>query len=317
MDVLSDVVSVMRTGEPRSARVEWHGPWGQRFLPAPGGGFTVVLQGACWLLPEGGEPLTMGVGDVLFLPRGPGYALADHPSSPLAEAACDTAGGARREHRFGAPPAGGPATGDRAPTTVTLCGAYQLDTARAHPLLDELPDVLHLPAGVEQGTRIRAAVELLGGELAEPGLGTDTVVPALLDTMLLLILRDWFESRGRSGAVTTGWTAALADRAVGPALHAIHRDPAAAWTVADLADRAGLSRAAFARRFAALVGRPPLGYLTWWRMTVASRLLRESDLPLGALAARVGYGSESALTAAFKREYGTAPGRYRGDRRRA
>ncbi|MGW4897160.1 AraC family transcriptional regulator [Kitasatospora sp. NPDC004240] len=348
MDILSDVVSAMRTGEPRSARVEWYAPWGQRFLPAAGGGgFTVILQGACWLIPDAGEPVALGAGDVLFLSRGRGYALADHPSSPLAEAACDPRTGRRVERRPGRPVAGGPVTGDPVtgepvtgvrrhelryaappvggprpdgtpPTAITLCGAYQLDPARAHPLLHELPDIVHLPARLGPGSPIRAAVELLGGELASPGLGTDTVVPALLDTLLLLVLREWFErapSERRPEGAAAGWAGALRDPAVAAALDAVHREPAHGWTVAGLAARAGLSRAAFARRFAVLVGRPPLDYLTWWRMTLAAGLLRDSELPLGAVAGRVGYGSESALTAAFRREYGTAPGRYRAERR--
>jgi AraC-like DNA-binding protein len=81
--------------------------------------------------------------------------------------------------------------------------------------------------------------------------------------------------------------------------------------VESLAGRAGLSRAAFARRFTTLVGEPPLAYLTRWRMTTAAKLLREADIPLSTIAARSGYGSEFAFGKAFKREYGLAPGHYR------
>jgi AraC-like DNA-binding protein len=91
----------------------------------------------------------------------------------------------------------------------------------------------------------------------------------------------------------------------------MHREPAHPWTVRSLGEVAGLSRTAFARRFTALVGQPPLAYLTWWRLTVAARLLRRTDAPLAAIAAKVGYGSEFAFAAAFRREYGIAPGRYR------
>ena len=91
----------------------------------------------------------------------------------------------------------------------------------------------------------------------------------------------------------------------------VHRDPANPWTVATLAAEAGSSRSPFARRFTALIGQPPLTYLTWWRMMTAARLLRESDAPLAAIATRVGYASEFAFATAFKRQHGTAPGRYR------
>lgn len=99
--------------------------------------------------------------------------------------------------------------------------------------------------------------------------------------------------------------------AVAEALRALHGDPAKAWTVEELGALGGLSRAAFARRSTALVGRAPLAYLPWWRMTTAGRLLRSRDLPLRAVAQRAGYTSEFAFAKAFKREYGVAPGQYR------
>jgi AraC-like DNA-binding protein len=81
--------------------------------------------------------------------------------------------------------------------------------------------------------------------------------------------------------------------------------------VQTLAQSAGLSRTVFAQRFTALVGRPPLAYLTWWRMTLAAKLLRETDAPLSAVAGRCGYASEFAFAKAFKRELGVAPGAFR------
>jgi AraC-like DNA-binding protein len=131
----------------------------------------------------------------------------------------------------------------------------------------------------------------------------------LLDTLLLYMLRAWFDEQPME--VATGWAAALNDPPTTAALRAIHRDPAHPWTVAALAAEAGLSRAPFARRFNDLVGQPPLTYLTWWRMITASRLLRASEAPLSLVAAQVGYTSEFAFANAFKRPYGIAPGRYR------
>src|SRR5690606_6544236 len=144
----------------------------------------------------------------------------------------------------------------------------------------------------------------------DPRPGTDAVVTSLLETLQLYILRAWSATAGEACA-HTGWAAALADPVVSKALDAIHRDPARRWTVESLGACAGMSRAAFARRFTSLVGRPPLAYLTWWRLATAARMLRESDASVAEVAARVGYGSEFAFSAAFKREYGLPPGRYR------
>ncbi|WP_214318420.1 AraC family transcriptional regulator [Nonomuraea sediminis] len=295
MDVLSDAVTTMRTGRPHSNRNRLRAPWGLRFPPTDGAGFHIVLSGSCWLLPGSAEPLRLAAGDIVFLPREPGHALADDPASPLTEFRI---GGRDRED----------ATGTGAATDL-LCGAYVLDRSRPHPLLADLPDVIHLPAQVGRHRRLRTAVDLLGAELADPGAGTSASVSALLDLLLLYMLRAWFDDR--SVGEPTGWPAALADPEISAALHAMHTDPAAPWSVRELGERAGLSRTVFAQRFSALVGRPPLAYLTWWRMTVAARTLRETDAPLATVARQCGYASEFAFAKTFKREFGLAPGAFR------
>ncbi|MEV4314279.1 AraC family transcriptional regulator [Actinocrispum sp. NPDC049592] len=290
MDVLSDVLAVMRTGRPVSARAAWRGPFGQRFATVRGSaGFQVVLQGTCWLIAPDAEPTPLGPGDVVFMPHGRGHALASSPDMELAECG-----------------AGSPQAAE-GPVTATLCGAYQLDPTRAHPLLRSLPELIHLPARLGRHQDLRAAIDLLAAELDRPRLGTDALIPALLETLLLYLLRAWFDDQPPE----TGWAAALNDTPVAAALQAIHRDPARPWTVASLAAEAGLSRAPFARRFAELAGRPPLTYLTWWRMVIAAGMLRDTSAPLTAIAGKVGYASEFAFAHAFKRVYGMPPGRFR------
>jgi AraC-like DNA-binding protein len=194
--------------------------------------------------------------------------------------------------------------------TVMLCGGYLWDRSRAHPLLSSLPEVIHLPARMGRHPGLHAVVGLLGDELEQSRPGGDAMRYALLDLLLLHILRAWFEQQSGDGDAP-GWAAALRDPGVAAALRAVHSDPGRQWTVEELAGQAELSRAAFARRFAGLVGRPPLAYLTWWRMTLAARHLRDSDAPLAAVARKVGYTSEFAFAHAFKREYGSAPGAFR------
>ncbi|WTW92004.1 AraC family transcriptional regulator [Streptomycetaceae bacterium NBC_01309] len=304
MDVLSDVVSAARTGRPHSGRVTRSAPFAQRFPAVPSAGFHIVLQGTCWLLSSQGEPIALGPGDVAFLPRGSAHGLADDPSTPVSEPP-PTLTGAHDGRDV-------ETSADRPPTVVMLCGAYILDGSGPHPLLNDLPEVIHLPTRVGRHRELRAAVELLGVELdsdARPG--SDTVLLTLLDLLLLYILRAWFEEQRVSGHSATGWAAALHDPAVAAALRAIHGDPSRPWTVEELGAQARLSRAAFARRFTHLVGQPPLTYLTWWRMTTAARLLRTSDAPVNTIALQVGYSSQYTFTHAFKRQYGSPPGSYR------
>ncbi|MFD6097264.1 AraC family transcriptional regulator [Nocardiopsis flavescens] len=323
MDVLSDVIGTVRTGRPNAARVAWHSPWGMRFPEVSGVGFQVVLQGSCVLTVEGEPPLHLGVGDIAFLPNGQGHVVSEstgspvedlcallphgrtgEPAGPVTELVCGPGGAGPR---FGSGTAGGAEHGE--PACVTLGGSYHTCSARPHPMLAELPRLVHLPARVGARTELGAAVELLGSELARPRPGGDAVVPSLLEMLLVYILRAFIEENRH--AASRGWLGVMRDPAVYAAVQAVHRDPAHPWTVAGLGERAGLSRAAFAKRFTALVGLSPLAYVTWWRLTSAGRMLQEDDAPISAVAARVGYSSQFAFANAFKREFGLSPGRYR------
>jgi AraC-like DNA-binding protein len=192
------------------------------------------------------------------------------------------------------------------PDVELLCGKYRLDRSRTHPLMAELPQVVHLPHRIGDHPELRTAVDLLARELDERRPGACLALPSLLDLLLIYMVRAWMD-RAETGA----WPAVLNDPVTTAALRALHSDPAAPWTGDRLAAEAGVSRATLARRFTALVGRPPMAYLTWWRLTLAATRLRDSDAPLATVARESGYGSPYALSHAFNREFGTTPGRYR------
>ncbi|MFI5910313.1 AraC family transcriptional regulator [Dactylosporangium sp. NPDC051541] len=285
MDVLSDAVTALRTGRPVASALSWTPPFGQRFAAVPGAvGIQVVVRGAAWLLPDSGAPgVRLGAGDVLLLSDGHGHALADSPTTPLQPCT----------------PAAERAGLDVSQPTLVVCGAYELGDLRTHPLLHQVPALVHLSATPS----VQRVVELLLEELRHGAQPDGIGVTALLDLLFLHTLRAWFEKAEQPGA--------LGDPTVRAALEAIHRSPEAPWTVATLAREGGVSRSALARRFTTLTGVPPQAYLTWWRLTLAAKLLRESDAPLRVVARRVGYASEFAFAAAFKRHTGTAPGRFR------
>jgi len=111
------------------------------------------------------------------------------------------------------------------------------------------------------------------------------------------------------------WLAGLRDPFVGRALAALHRSPARAWTIESLARDAGLSRSAMAERFTQFVGRPPMHYLTNWRMQLAANHLLSGMDSIAVIANRVGYESEAAFSRAFKKLVGAPPSEWR--RRRA
>jgi AraC-like DNA-binding protein len=301
MDVVSDAISTVRLGRPSSSRVRVRGSWCTRLVPYDGAGFHVVLEGGCWLLPDGGAPVSLGAGDAVLLPHGTGHVIAD---SPVDAVAVERAVPFERWLDGTAPRL--PSTGSG--EVEMVCGKYRLDRSRVHPLMAELPEVVHLPNRVGSHPELRAVIDLLGRELGGQRPGSCTAVPSLLDLFFVYVLRSWM-AEGAAGA----WPGVLGDPVAAAALRALHSDPSAPWTNDRLAAEAGVSRPTLARRFTTLVGRPPMAYLTWWRLTLAATLLRDTPDPLAAIAHRVGYGTPYALSHAFSREFGTSPGRYRAE----
>ncbi|MFE4373372.1 cupin domain-containing protein [Streptomyces sp. NPDC056835] len=309
MDVVSDAISAVHLGHPSSQRVRMGGSWCARLDPYDGAGFHVVLKGSCWLLTDGGAQVSLGVGDAVLLPHGAGRVIADSPvdaatarekAVPVDRLLVGTGTGT------GASPRSGPRARPGRDETELLCGKYSLDCSRMHPLMAELPEVVHLPSRVGSHLELRAAIDLLAGELDEVRPGSCVALPNLLDLLLVYMIRSWMAE-----ATSGSWPGALADPVTAAALRALHSNPAARWSNDLLAAEAGVSRPTLARRFTTLVGRPPMSYLAWWRVILAATLLRDTGETLATIAGRVGYGSPYALSHAFEREFGTTPGRYR------
>jgi len=261
-------------------RLELLSPWTFCVAESVRTALHVVLQGACRLVTTAGSPLVrLRRGDLVLLAHGTRHVLADEPSRP----------------------------GQKGRKSILLSGGYQVRCPV--PLLASLPEVVLVPAGRCREHGVRAIVDLLGAELEEDRPGACTVVPALADALIPLVVRAWLDDCAEGPRGYSLET--LSDLAIAAALERIHAEPERTWTVSALAREVALSRSAFAHRFTHAVGEPPRAYLAHWRMIVAGRFLRNSDLKLAEVAQRVGYASEFAFAKAFKRDYGIAPGSYR------
>lgn len=152
---------------------------------------------------------------------------------------------------------------------------------------------------------LRSVIDLLTVDATEPRTGAESSRAALIDLLLIHTLRIW-EKEGPAD----DW-ATISDPVIASALKKLHASPEHPWSVQLLGTAAGLSRTAFTRRFTAIVGRPPMAYLTAWRLNNGAQLLRETDASLGTIARRVDYSSEFAFSSAFRRQFGTSPGHFR------
>lgn len=155
---------------------------------------------------------------------------------------------------------------------------------------------------------LRWALDQLALEIKGGAPGQSLMADHLAQIMLLQVLRLWLASGpGKS----PGWLGALSDPRLARAIGAMHAEPGRRWTPAALAEHAGMSRTTFAERFRKAVGRPPLDYLTDWRMRLAADRLQRSGDSVAIIAFSIGYGSEAAFSTAFRRVMGCAPSRHR------
>ncbi|MGV9365277.1 AraC family transcriptional regulator [Amycolatopsis sp. NPDC003731] len=261
-----------------------------------------ALSGGGWIVPERGEPEPLTAYDTVVV-RGPGtFTFVDELGTGAEPVACGEycaapeLGGTR--HRRGWRDDGD------GPTTL-IVGAYPAGGEVSRPLLDALPPVLRVDGG---GTG-DAVLDHLAAEVAADTPGQQVVLDRLLDWMLVCTLRAWFD---RPGGEPPAWWSAQRDPVAGPVLRLLHDEPAAPWTVAALAQRAGVARSTLAKRFAELVGEPPLTYLTRRRMALAADLLAERPGATVAEVARaVGYADPFGFSAAFKRVRGVTPSEHR------
>ncbi|WP_406441518.1 AraC family transcriptional regulator [Streptomyces sp. NBC_01613] len=282
-------------------------PWSVRIEDRAPLTVMLMVRGEAWIMPDNGERVRLRPGD-LAIARGPDpYTCADDPGTApqaliLPGAECSYPDGRALN---GSMDLGVRTWGDRLDgSAVMLIGTYLWQGEVSRRLLDALPPLLSLTSEVWDCPLTPFLME----EIVRDEPGQEVVLDRLLDLLVIAALRAWFS---RPEAAAPAWYRALADPVVGRVLRLLQDDPAHPWTVASLATKAGVSRAALARRFTELVGEPPMTYLTGWRLALAADALRDTGDTLEAIARQVGYGSAFALSSAFKRVYGVSPQEHR------
>ncbi|GAA0811208.1 AraC family transcriptional regulator [Spirilliplanes yamanashiensis] len=294
-DVLGDVLRELRFSSAAYRWIELGRPFRIGFAQPGVCGVHIIAEGACELV-TGGDVQPLAAGDTVLLPRGDAHELRAGTTRHLIsgyELAARTTGSRLS--------GGGPGA-----RTVVVCGVFRAGEP-AHPALRGLPRVLTVPgADGRSPAWLTPYVEALRAEAFEGGPGSDVVMARLSDALLARVIRHHGEVTDRPG-----WLAGLRDPHVAAALAALHGDPARPWTLASLAATVGLSRTRLAARFTGRVGQPPMAYLLDLRMQRARTLLRDERLTVAAVAGRVGYTSDVAFAAAFRREVGAPPAAWR------
>ena len=183
------------------------------------------------------------------------------------------------------------------------CASVHFEGGSSHPLVRALPPVIVLPLHQVQG--LDASLALLYGETERIRCGQRILADRLFEVVLLQLLR-WMLDNPAEGGMRLGLMAGLADPALARVLTAMHERPGDAWSLASLAQQAGMSRSAFAVRFKVVVGETPADYLADWRMSIAKGGLR-AGRSVKLIPDELGFSNASTLSRAFAQRVGMSP----------
>ena len=315
MDALSELLRAVKLSGAFFHKSRCSSPWllqaprSSAFLPyvAPHATHCIefhhVSSGRAYIR-LGAETTPLEAGDVVMIPHGDAHEMGNGTGgiSIDGEAALpELMSGQLHLASFGG-------NGDE---TGLVCGYLACDAELIKPVLAGLPRVLRVNLRADQSgewfeNTLGHAVEQAAA--AQPG--SAAFLAHLAEALFADVLRRYLAQLpvGR-----TGWLAAAGDPAVSRALAALHRQPAHAWSLDELARHVGVSRSALTERFARYLGIAPMGYLTEWRLGLGAESLRNTSRSVQTVALDVGYESEAAFNRAFKRRFDVPPARYRRD----
>ena len=318
-DTLSEVLRAVRLTGAIFISIDARAPWAIEAQPArvlgpvlmPGSEYVieyhVVTGGSCWGAIVGDSPVQLQTGDIIVFPQGDAHVMSSAPG--MRGNNDGSVLDLLRTHRLPlkVAPNGGGADGAQ-----VICGFLGCDARPFNPLLSALPRVLHVPREQASDGMLESFVRLALAESDAGRAGGEAVLARLSELMFVEVVRRYLTSLPPENV---GWLAGLRDEHVGRALGKLHSTPSHDWSLDELAREVAVSRSVLAERFAQFVGVPPMQYLAQWRMQLTASLLAGTSLGLGEIAEQVGYGSETALSRAFKRLVGVAPADWRRGKR--
>ena len=322
VDVLSDMLrSVRLTGamlflvEASTPWVSW-APQAEAFrrvvLPAAQHlvSLHIVTHGGCWGGLAGGPPERLETGDVLVIPHGDAYYLAD-PQEAERTYGHEDAVSFFRDMAAGKLPSTVIEGGNGPGKSQFICGFLGCDLRPFNPVLSTLPRLLRVRPATSSGDGLPHLIAFALEELREHRSGGQVVKLRIAELLFVDVMRRYLEALPSE---QSGWLAGLRDPLVARALALLHNAPAHGWTLDAVAAQAGTSRSVLAQRFVHFIGQPPMQYLRQLRMQLASRLLVEDGAKVVSVAAAVGFVSEAAFSRAFKKCVGMSPDEWRRQR---
>lgn len=295
MDLLSRVLQLVRLSGNRIHIRDLHEHSALRLKPDLGY-FHYIEKGSAWVWYGDRDPIAMSEGDLILLPHSKGHRISVRAQLPatIRDLDDETLSETGRNKN---------SQGDESATRLNI-GSFCVDPGAVASITGRLPEIINVRKNDGDASQwLSLLVHFIMVEAHDPKPGATLMISRLIDVLVIRVLRFWSQHGQEDGK----WLAVLQDERIGRALSAFYGDPASAWSVAALARIAGMSKSAFAERFARLIGTPPQKYLTHWRLQLAADLLRGGNLKVGEVAYRVGFASEAAFSRAFKLSMGITP----------
>ena len=293
-DPLSEILALVGLRATCSVRIHAEGTWGLRFRPLELK-FNVLRRGECWLRVDGMPARYLSAGDCFVISRTP-FILSSGEDVQALNAA-DVFSGSETFAALGA--------GNE---VEILTGSVSLASPGVFDLLDLLPPAIIIHAESISASSFSWLLDELDREWQSRYVGAQTMCNDLLRLVFIHTLRHHITS---AEIADLSWLSGLKDPAIAAVLRSIHSAPEKPWRLDELAGVACMSRSSFAALFKERVGQAPVEYATRWRMQVAGARLRNGIDSVATVAASLGYLSDAAFGAAFRRIHGKSPGQYR------
>jgi len=295
MDVLSELLKIIRLKGSVYFNACFCSPWGMAVGEDSKASFHIIVNGNAWLKSGSfNSPIELKTGDIVVFPRGSAHTISEQPNSKCINASEVVEAYQNNKPLF---------EGAQDEFNI-ICGFFKFDRSLSHPFLDNLPEFIHIDAESRKSFYwLNNIIDQIIEETREKAPASDLLVDKFAEVLFIQVIRAYALRNNRE----MKYISSLLDLKLSKAIGLMHETPSKDWTVESLAKSVGLSRSAFYSRFNEGVGVPPMKYLTQWRMMHAKVQLEESSMSTTAISEEVGYQSESAFQKAFKRFFNFTP----------
>ncbi|SFB35224.1 AraC-type DNA-binding protein [Collimonas sp. OK607] len=282
-----------------SGAVVASGRW-SALLPSPKSIKLFVIKSRCYFAIKGEQIVVADRGDILVVRHGNPYMMSSALGTPLGGDVAFLHDNQLANDAY------------QSSACVALACFVSLNEHTGNILMKMLPNSIVVRACEENKTWLAGLYDQLVSEVRANDIGAKLAIDTLTQLIFLRVLRAYSRSLPANKATTdSGWFGKPHDERIAAIVAHMNERPLDPWTLQSLSESCNMSRTTFAKRFRLSMGITPHAYLRDIKMKQAALLLIQSDCSVANIGYHLGYESESAFSAAFKKAMNVSPGHYR------